>query len=640
MGSPIPLVSVQHALRIGPLTPSAPVVLAPMAGVTNAPFRTMCRSFAPGLVYVNEMVMATAVVHGNAKTDRMMTFGPDEHPRSLQIYGSDPVMIGEAIRKLCDADRVDHIDINFGCPAAKVTRKGGGAAVPAKPNLLRAILRVGRRGCVAARRAGDREVPQGSVRRVADLHLDRPHRGRRGRRRDRAARPHGRAALRRLGRLERDRRAEGGGARDPGARQRRHLGGGRCGGDDAPDRLRRRRHRSRLPRPAVAVPRSGRRAERAARAAVADAGSGVRGDARPRARCSSITWAPIWRCATSASTPRGTSPAIPVGGEVRRLFATVSTLGRAGGPDRRARSDDRPIVEGGERIRRGHTNGPIRVALPFGYLDHLDDLTVPDDGARDGAQRRMTPRRPRLGVAAPAGAADAARRAISTSHPADIDESVMRRRGPGRLRTPAVVGEGRARSPLDRDTDELVIAADTTVDVDGRILGKPARRRSMPPRCCDGWPVARITCTPASPFAGRPGRGIEPSCTTHVTFASVDDTERRLVRRHRRAVRQGRRVRDPRRGRRVGHVGRRQRQQRRRAAADDGRPARPFDRCRPAQPVTTWPVTGVRDCRLRRRTRRCRPPARGTRTRPRTPGCRPPAPSARPRAAVRRPSPS
>src|SRR4029078_511232 len=112
-----------------------------MEGVTHAPFRTLCREFAPGLLYVNEMVMATAVVHGNAKTERMMTFGPDEQPRSLQIYGSDPAMLGEAIRKLCDADRVDHIDINFGCPAAKVTRRGGGPAGPAKPNLLRAIVR-------------------------------------------------------------------------------------------------------------------------------------------------------------------------------------------------------------------------------------------------------------------------------------------------------------------------------------------------------------------------------------------------------------------------------------------------------------------------------------------------------------------
>ena len=77
-------------VRIGSFTPVAPVVLAPMAGVTNAPFRTLCREFAPGLVYVNEMVMATAVVHGNSKTERMMTFGADEQPRSLQIYGSDP----------------------------------------------------------------------------------------------------------------------------------------------------------------------------------------------------------------------------------------------------------------------------------------------------------------------------------------------------------------------------------------------------------------------------------------------------------------------------------------------------------------------------------------------------------------------
>lgn len=128
-------------LRIGHFTPAAPVVLAPMAGVTNAAFRAMCRSFGPDLVYVNEMVMATAVVYRNDKTLRMMSFGPDESPRSLQLYGSDPAMLGRAVHEVCDEGLVDHIDLNFGCPAAKVTRKGGGAAVPAKPSLLRAIVR-------------------------------------------------------------------------------------------------------------------------------------------------------------------------------------------------------------------------------------------------------------------------------------------------------------------------------------------------------------------------------------------------------------------------------------------------------------------------------------------------------------------
>ena len=128
-------------LRIGDFTPAVPVVLAPMAGVTNAAFRSMCRGYGPNLVYVNEMVMANAVVHRNGKTRRMMQFGPDESPRSLQIYGSDPEMLGRAVHEVCDEGLVDHIDLNFGCPAAKVTRKGGGAAVPAKPALLRAIVR-------------------------------------------------------------------------------------------------------------------------------------------------------------------------------------------------------------------------------------------------------------------------------------------------------------------------------------------------------------------------------------------------------------------------------------------------------------------------------------------------------------------
>ncbi|MED5298010.1 MAG: tRNA dihydrouridine synthase DusB [Actinomycetota bacterium] len=128
-------------MKIGDHTLAAPVVLAPMAGVTNAAFRSICRQHAPGLVYVNEMVMAAAIVHRNDKTMRMMSFAPDENPRSLQIYGSDPAQLGHAVSIVCEGGLVDHVDLNFGCPAAKVTRKGGGAAVPARPALLRAIFR-------------------------------------------------------------------------------------------------------------------------------------------------------------------------------------------------------------------------------------------------------------------------------------------------------------------------------------------------------------------------------------------------------------------------------------------------------------------------------------------------------------------
>ncbi|NDC46197.1 MAG: tRNA dihydrouridine synthase DusB, partial [Actinobacteria bacterium] len=111
-----------------------------MAGVTNAPFRSLCRSFGPGLIYVNEMIMAAALVYGNTRTRSMVTFSPDEQFRSLQLYGSDPRIMEAAVDILGREDLVDHIDLNFGCPAAKVTRKGGGAAVPLKKNLLREIV--------------------------------------------------------------------------------------------------------------------------------------------------------------------------------------------------------------------------------------------------------------------------------------------------------------------------------------------------------------------------------------------------------------------------------------------------------------------------------------------------------------------
>jgi nifR3 family TIM-barrel protein len=111
-----------------------------MAGVTNYPFRTVCREFGAGL-YVSEMITARPLVEGNRKTLRLADFGPDESPRSLQLYGVDPHYVGLAVERLVSEGRVDHIDMNFGCPVPKVTRRGGGAAIPLKRNLLRSIVR-------------------------------------------------------------------------------------------------------------------------------------------------------------------------------------------------------------------------------------------------------------------------------------------------------------------------------------------------------------------------------------------------------------------------------------------------------------------------------------------------------------------
>jgi nifR3 family TIM-barrel protein len=126
-------------LRIGPIPVAIPVVLAPMAGVTNAPFRRLCRRFGAGL-YVSEMISARALCEGNQKTDHLASFATDETPRSLQLAGVDPAYVGEAVKRLVGQDRIDHLDLNFGCPVRKVTRHGGGGALPYKRRLLAAVI--------------------------------------------------------------------------------------------------------------------------------------------------------------------------------------------------------------------------------------------------------------------------------------------------------------------------------------------------------------------------------------------------------------------------------------------------------------------------------------------------------------------
>ena len=373
-------------LRIGSLELPSPIVLAPMAGVTNAPFRTLCRRFAPGLLYVNEMVMATALVHGNAKTERMVTFAPDESPRSLQLYGSDPAMISLAVKKLGEAGAVDHIDMNFGCPAAKVTRKGGGAAVPAKPNLLRAIMRA------AVTAATPYGIPVTAKFRMGiDDSL---------------------ITFLETGRIAED---EGLAAVALHARTAEQHYSGEARWEAI----------ARLKQAVVSIPVLGNgdiwTADDALRMMAATGCDGVvigrgclgrpwlfgdlvaalSGSPAPSARTLGEVTAVMTDHVRLLSSHFGTDSTgidrgvrdfrkhtswyltgYPVGGEIRArlaMAATVADVDALVAELIEVHGPDLTVVDGGERIRRGKTNGPIRVALPDGFLENLDDMCVPDD---------------------------------------------------------------------------------------------------------------------------------------------------------------------------------------------------------------------------------------------------------------------
>ncbi|MCV2393893.1 tRNA dihydrouridine synthase DusB [Actinotalea sp. M2MS4P-6] len=143
--------SLLPPLKIGDLAVETPVVLAPMAGVTNRAFRLLCREHGAGL-YVAEMVTSRALVERTPESLRIIAHDPGETPRSVQVYGVDPTTVGAAVRMIADEDRADHVDLNFGCPVPKVTRKGGGAALPWKRDLFASIVQ-------AAVRAADGRIP-------------------------------------------------------------------------------------------------------------------------------------------------------------------------------------------------------------------------------------------------------------------------------------------------------------------------------------------------------------------------------------------------------------------------------------------------------------------------------------------------
>ena len=141
-----------------------PVVLAPMAGITNTAFRRLCQNYGGGL-YVAEMVTSRALVEQNPTSWRLASHHSSEKIRSVQLYGVEPKTIGQAIEMLLEADRADHIDLNFGCPVPKVTRKGGGAALPWKKDLFEAIVQQ------AVKSAGDVPVTVKMRKGIDDEHL-------------------------------------------------------------------------------------------------------------------------------------------------------------------------------------------------------------------------------------------------------------------------------------------------------------------------------------------------------------------------------------------------------------------------------------------------------------------------------------
>jgi nifR3 family TIM-barrel protein len=370
-------------LRIGSFTPAAPVVLAPMAGVTNRAFRAMCRSHGPGLVYVNEMVMANAVVYRNGKTETMLQFGADESPRSLQVYGSDPDVLGRAVHRLCDEGRVDHIDINFGCPAAKVTRKGGGAAVPAKPALLRAIVRA------AVRAATPYGVPITTKFRMGlwdDLRTDVTT--------GLICAEEGVAWIALHARTV-EQHYSGEARWEAIAELKQAVDGVPVLGNgdiweasDAVEMMRRTGcdgvviGRGCLGRPwlfgdLVTVLDGGPAPEPRRLGEVRDAMSR---HARLLVEHFADFGAEHHAMRNFRKHTSWYLSGYPVGGATRARLAMVSSIAEL--DDLLAGLDPTSvIVPGGERIKRGHTNGPIRVALPDGYLDRLDEpgFVVPDD---------------------------------------------------------------------------------------------------------------------------------------------------------------------------------------------------------------------------------------------------------------------
>ena len=127
-----------HKLSIGNVELENNILLAPMAGVTDLPFRIMCEKYSkPGLV-CTEMVSTRAIVYDDEKTLKLLETEGEKVPIAIQLFGNDPNVLSEAAKKI--SDRADIIDINMGCPAPKVVKNGDGSKLMLNPKLVKEIV--------------------------------------------------------------------------------------------------------------------------------------------------------------------------------------------------------------------------------------------------------------------------------------------------------------------------------------------------------------------------------------------------------------------------------------------------------------------------------------------------------------------
>lgn len=365
-----------------------PVVLAPMAGITNIGFRRLCREQGGG-IYVCEMITTRALVERNPKTLRMIAFGDDEKPRSLQLYGTDPEITAAAVRIVVERNLADHIDLNFGCPVPKVTRRGGGAALPWRRRLFARLVRA----AVAAASPSGVPVTVKMRKGIDDDHLTYVEAGL-------AAQEAGVAAVALHGRTA-SRRYSGTADWDAIATLKQALDVPVLGNGDiweADDALRMVAHtgvdgvvigRGCLGRPwlfadleAAFNGRSERRLptlgevavtmRRHAELLVDQFSAGARNPARgERDGCTDFRKHVAWYL-----------KGFPVGGELRRSLAMIESLAQL--DDLLGKLDPAepfPVTALGQP--RGRTNSPGKVFLPEGWLASRDDDTVPEGAEMD-----------------------------------------------------------------------------------------------------------------------------------------------------------------------------------------------------------------------------------------------------------------